>query len=132
MQTFKVEFEVRLTDEDIFDMPIGMGTGHWALSLAVNSGGKEGFDVHVMNDDETGFNDYPIFVSTDSIRSTFARLVANRNMEGKPYDIADYILGYFTQSVRDGEDGGIDVGAIDTDATDVLLQVAIWDEVIYG
>lgn len=132
MQTFKVVREVRLTDEDIFDMPIGMGTGYWAQSFAINSGGSVGYDVHVINDDEDGFNDYPIFVSNDDIRNAFGRLVANLNLDGKPYHIADYILGYFTQSVRDGEDGGIDVGAIDTDATDVLLQVAIWDEVIYG
>lgn len=132
MQTFKVEYEVRLTDEDIFDMPIGIGADYWAQSFVVNSGGKVGYDVHVINDDNYDFNDYPIFVSNDEIREAFGRLVANRNSDGKPYRIADYILGYFAQSVRDGEDGGIDVGAIDTDAADVLLQVAIWDEVLYG
>lgn len=132
MDTVKVEFEVRLTDEDIFDMPIGMGTAYWSQSFAINSGGKVGYDVHVINDDEDGFNDYPIFVSNDDIRVAFGRLVGGVNVCGSRYLVADHILGYFTKSVLDGEDGGIDLGHIDTDAADVLLQVAIWDDVIYG
>lgn len=133
-QTFKIEQEVRLTDQDIFDMPVGQATSYWCQAFVRNSGGKVGYDILVRDDyGNTSDDDNDAFhVSTDDIRRTFGKLVTGIDYNGNPYRVSDYILKYFRDSVSYGEDGGVDLGYIDTEAADVLIQIAIWDDVIYG
>lgn len=132
MNTAKVEVEITITDQDIEDMPIGMGNAYWADTFVGTHENAPAFYVHERDDYGDTDERYFFTVTFDEIRKAFGRLFANRDSNGKPYNIANYILGYFRAAVTDGENGGIDVGHIDTDATDVLLQVAIWDGVIYG
>lgn len=131
MDTIKIEIDITITDEDIWDMPFGSGTSYWGQLFIRNSGGKLGYDFYELNEyGEAG--KYPHHVSNDDIRNAFAALVVNRDNNGKPYNVADYIMEYFRKAVFNGENGRLDLGDIDSEAADVLMQVAIWDDVIYG
>jgi hypothetical protein len=68
------------------------------------------------------------YLSRDDIREAYRKLLdLDQQYVNREYH------GYVVQSWLDGEDGdGIDTGHIDAGTADIIVQVAIFDEVRYG
>lgn len=68
------------------------------------------------------------YLSKDDVREAYRKL-----LDPEQKHVNRRIHGYIVQSWVGGEDGqGIDAGQIDADTADVIVQVAIFDEVVYG
>ncbi|MGW8953474.1 hypothetical protein [Streptomyces sp. NPDC055709] len=132
----------KLTDEnvqDIVDTARQGGITYWATEPTDEefAGLPKGKEYTIVE----GTAPHPIFpfgderevdsvnyLSKDDVRLAFAKLLD----PGQKY-VNREIHGYILDSWRDRNDeDGIDTGHIDADAADVIVQVAIFDEVRYG
>lgn len=117
----EVIIRIQITPQNIVDMMVTAGYGavdYWAL-LTQRKGGK-----WVVVEQETNRR---FILTTDQIRDAFAKLV-----DPTQGYCANYIHQYFINAVRDADENGIDTGHIDATAADVLVQVACFDEIVYG
>jgi hypothetical protein len=121
---------------DVITAAIEGGTGYWAQvsqyqyvmdgELHVYTGSKiEGggtrATLHEMNDDETGYKSDELVVTTDTIAAGIAKL-ADRQVQLN-VSILDHIL----EANREN-----DATNIDADDADIIVQVALLGEIIYG
>lgn len=115
-----------LTNQDIDDIPFATGTFYWCDLQRTDTG--------IIVSPPPDFDDdfVGVTLTNDDIRAAWHRIINNADMNGKQYKIANYIHGYFYDAVNDAEDGQLDIGHIDTDAADVLIQIAIWDDIVYS
>lgn len=129
----------RITDEnvqDIIDTASYGGITYWAMEPSEEefAGLPEGKEYTIVEGwDDTAFGgdrevDSVNYLSKDDVRLAYAKLLD----PGQDY-VNSEIHGYILDSWRDRTDeDGIDAGHIDADAADVIVQVAIFDEVRYG
>jgi len=129
----------RITDEnvqDIIDTASYGGITYWAMEPSEEefAGLPEGKEYTIVEGwDDTAFGgdrevDSVNYLSKDDVRLAYAKLLD----PGQDY-VNSEIHGYILDSWRDRTDeDGIDAGHIDAGAADVIVQVAIFDEVRYG
>jgi hypothetical protein len=136
------QIRVSIKDEnvqDIIDIAAEGGINYWAIKPNDEefAGLPEGKTYTIVE----GSEPHPIFpfdderevegvhyLSRDDIREAYAKLLdIDQKYVNREYH------GYIIQSWLDGEDSfGIDTGHIDAGTADVIVQVAIFDEVRYG
>lgn len=125
----RIAVEFSITDETVRDMldTAGYGIGYWAASLETLPD-KAG--TIIVMDRERGDGD-PVECRTNfaGIREAFVKLAT----PGQGY-VGSTIYDYFRLAVedRDEKTGEIDAGHIDSDAADCLVQVALFDDIVYG
>ncbi|QOV06199.1 hypothetical protein KGG72_gp69 [Streptomyces phage Salutena] len=129
----------RITDEnvqDIIDTAAYGGITYWATEPTDEefAGLPEGKEYTIVEGiDDTAFGgdrevDSVNYLSKDDVRLAFAKLLD----PGQEY-VNRELHGYILDAWRDRTDNdGIDTGHIDAGAADVIVQVAIFDEVRYG
>lgn len=120
MATTLIQVEVEITDRDVDDMMVTAGFGaidYWAELR--HRGSK-----WTVVEQETNSR---YILTRDQIREAFAKLANPRQQY-----CARYIHYYFVDAVRGGNSDGIDAGCIDAEAADVLVQIACFDEIVYG
>lgn len=116
---------VTLADEDVVDILeiAGYGIGYWAAELVIHSE----FDppkFGVIEHEGQQWHERPF----SDVRLAFGRLLAHDQKL-----VGDRLHAYVQHSVRDADvDGRPDLGHIDADAADVIVQVALFGEVVYG
>lgn len=118
----------QLTDENITDMldAAGYGIGYWAVRATVDEEART-YTVLPQEDPNEDKDPEPVVLTFDQIAEAFDKLLNN-----DPALIGGYVHRYFLYAYADRKAGGIDAGHIDSEAADVLVQVAIWNEVVYG
>ncbi|WJN63481.1 hypothetical protein [Streptomyces phage phiScoe56] len=123
----------RVTDEnvqDIIDTAAYGGITYWAGEPT-----REDFDAlpegkeYTIREEGDDPDDAVVhYLSKDQVRRAYAKLLD----PGQEY-VNRTIHGYILDSWRNRTDeDGIDCGDIDADAADVIVQVALFDEVRYG
>ncbi|WMI34794.1 hypothetical protein SEA_MARAV_72 [Streptomyces phage Marav] len=129
----------RITDEnvqDIIDTAAYGGITYWAMEPSEEefAGLPEGKEYTIVEGiDDTSFGgdrevDSVNYLSKDDVRLAFAKLLD----PGQEY-VNRELHGYILDAWRDRTDeDGIEAGHIDAGAADVIVQVAIFDEVRYG
>lgn len=129
----------RITDEnvqDIIDVASYGGITYWAIEpteeeFAGLPEGKEYTIVEGFDDSDFGGEreiDSVNYLSKNDIRLAFARLLD----PGQEY-VDQATQSYIQDAWRDRTAAdGVDVGYIDADVADVIVQVACFDEVRYG
>ena len=125
MKTYEIEFKksVWLTEEDITDIIVTAlegGIGYWAC--LDNTG----------NEFENAPKDEPVSIITARILlnngSVFFEDVVD---EGERYELTlEHLLNGIEKYAND--EGGFDMDMIDSDAADVIVQYAIFCELVYG
>jgi hypothetical protein len=101
----------------------GYGIGYWATSATVDKEART-YTVHDAEDDETHV------LSFDKLHRVFWNIAS-----GEKRQCNSEIQSYFRSAVLDGAsegEGDIDAGHIDSDAADVLIQVAAFGSIVYG
>jgi hypothetical protein len=125
---------------DIITTAVEGGTGYWAQvsqyqygdysgifdgKLSVYTGKRQGDDtratLHEMNDDETGYKDEGLDLDFDAVARGLGKI--KRGEIGINDRLRAMIM------VADAEN---DAGNIDADAADVIAQVALLGEIVYG
>jgi hypothetical protein len=88
--------------------------------------------IAVESEDDEFPNGKPVTITVEQIREAYGKLLDldQRYLKGAGNTIHGYIIDAFRD--RDADTGLIDLGYIDGDAYDVIMQVAAFDEVIYG
>jgi hypothetical protein len=105
----------------------GYGIGYWAESAEVDSDAKTYtvYEQEAQDDDNKGVYTIPF----DKLHETYWRIVAGE------YSMAYRVRKYFLDAALDGaanEEEDIDAGHIDSEAADVLIQIAAFGEIVYG
>lgn len=127
----------KLTDEnvqDIIDTAQYGGITYWATQPTAEefAGLPEGKEYTIVE----GVDDYPFggrevdavhYLSKSDLRLAFAKLLD----PGQEY-VNEMIHGYILDAWRDRDEDGIDAGHLDASAADVIVQVAVFDDVKYG
>lgn len=121
--------DLRLTDEDCEDI---MGTAsyggitYWAEGASERQRAKYKHADFVFWDRE---GERVVSLTKGQIRSAYFKLLAN-----EPRLVGTMIHGYMLDSMRyaDEETRRPDLGFIDADAADCIVQVAAFGEVLYG
>jgi hypothetical protein len=123
MATYKVRLERELDDDFLMDVMITMvecnSINYWAHITNVTRRDDSmitEFEIRDQEDSEERVTITPEKVAT-----------AIDDVLNKQYHIGDYIMEYIRDAVAT-----LDAGCIDAEAADVLAQVALHDEVIYG
>lgn len=117
---------MKITDDNILDMidTAGYGIAYWAVRGVVDQSAR----TFTVFQNEWEYEGEPIqTVTFDEIATAYEKLVA----PDQKY-VNREVHGYFINSYRDRDEDGIETGHIDATAADVLIQVAIWDEVVFG
>jgi hypothetical protein len=111
-----------VTDDNIINMldTAGYSIGYWAREAEVDEDAK----TYTIIERETGDR---YTVSFDDLRRAYGALLSLDQQY-----VNRMIHGYFIESYRDRDEQGIETGAIDGDAADVLVQVAAFGQVVYG
>lgn len=122
-----MEFDLDIGDEsmDCLIEMAGYGIAYWA-STATQDEDARTYEVV----DEEGVHR----LTYDRIKEAFWR-IANPGAKIKGLHQNHYTRGYALNAIRDGLEAGngdIEAGHIGADLADIVIQVAIWDEVIYG
>jgi hypothetical protein len=121
---------------DVITAAVEGGTGYWAqvsqyqyvmdgdikvyCGEKVEGGGTRA-TLHEMNDDETGYKSDELVVTTDTIAAGIAKL-ADRQVQ-----LNVRILDHILEANREN-----DATNIDADDADIIVQVALLGEIIYG
>jgi hypothetical protein len=122
---YKVEYQV--SDETITDMldAAGYGMTYWATSMDFKVRGDVQYIEVTDGEDEDKVHEatYP------KLREAFGKLAD----PAQGY-IGQWLHEYFVSAVKDRDEktGEIDAGHIDASAADAWVQVAIFDELVYG
>lgn len=112
-----------LTDENINDIMdiAGYSIGYWAERMHWDD--YKG--IWVIWESETERN---VYVSHNDIRNAYFKLL---NFD-QPY-VNKTVYGYIVNSWQNrNAENGVDTGDIDTEAADVIVQVSVFDELVYG
>lgn len=114
-----------LTDQNIVDMldAAGYGIAYWASKATVNEEVRTYTVWWYDGDDEPAYQ----VVTFDEITEAF-----NKLLENEPKLVGAWLHKYFLYAYADRPEEGIDTGHIDADAADVLIQVAMFKEVVFG
>ena len=119
----------KVTDEDIEDIldTAGYGMNYWAYEAHVDS---EARTYTVRTDPDLIDDEEPVTVTFDKLLETAFRIA------GGQYEMNDSIrecfIDWHEALMLDDEDSQYAGGFIDADAGDVLVQIAINDEIVYG
>jgi hypothetical protein len=118
-----------LTDQNIADMldAAGYGIGYWADWATVDEAART-YTVMPHEDPNEDKEPGQIVVTFDQIAEAFNKLLNNE----PELLIGSMVHRYFLYAYADRDSNGIDAGHIDAEAADVLVQVALWGEVVYG
>lgn len=115
-----------LTDQNMLDIldTAGYGIAYWASKATVDKEART-YTVWWYDGD-----DYPAsqVVTFDELTEAFNKLLMN----DEPRLVGSYVHKYFLYAYADRDVNGIDAGHIDAEAADVLVQVAMFGEVIFG
>lgn len=119
----------QVTDQNIVDMldAAGYGIGYWADWATVDESART-YTVMPHEDPNEDKAPEQIVVTFDQIAEAFNRLLNNE----RELLIGSLVHRYFLYAYADRDASGIDAGHIDSEAADVLVQVALWNEVVYG
>jgi hypothetical protein len=114
-----------LTDQNILDMIVtaGYGIAYWASRATVDEEARTYTVWWYDGDDDPASQ----IVTFDKIAEAFDKLITN-----EPKLVGDWLHKYFLYAYADRDKDGIDAGHIDADAADVLIQVAMFGEVVFG
>lgn len=120
----------RLTMTDISEIldAAGYGIGYWAssaTSLVSDSDSKARASdlnevVYTIQDDSHHYA-----ITMQALLDAWDRLTAPDQT-----DVGPMIASYFQAAIEDPDE--LDLGCIDSDAADVLIQIAAFDEVVNG
>lgn len=128
---------------DIITTAVEGGTGYWAqvsqyqwtesdggvrraVGAVVTEGagaGETRATLHEMNDDETGYKDDGLELTIDGVATAIGKIVRG--------EVKHYTAGVVFDAVKLANDEN-DAGYIDADGADVIAQVALLGEVVYG
>jgi hypothetical protein len=120
----------KVTDSEIEDIidTAGYGINYWCVRAVVDSDART---YTVTQDPELAEpGDEPIVLEYDSIVKV-AEHIANGHFEVGQH-IRDYFVEWLDALKADDEDSQWAGGFIDSDAGDVLIQVACFAEIVYG
>lgn len=123
----EVELEVSQESLDCIIEMAGYGIAYWASSATADN------DARTYTVTESAEGDYDKHVVTyDKIVESFWK-IANPGAEVKGLNLLtrDYALRAVVDGLIEG-DGDIDAGHVDSDLADQIIQLAIFDEVIFG
>jgi hypothetical protein len=119
----------QVTDEQIEDIldAAGYGINYWCIGAVIDS---EARTYTVETDPDLTDDEAPATLTYDKLLETAFRIA------GRQYEVNDGIREYFTEWLEaleaDDEDSQWAGGFIDADAGDVLIQIAIHGEIVYG
>ena len=123
----------KITDENVDDMisAAESGMGYWAFAATSAEKSKataEQVCIFVRQEDEDdNLTRVVHYLTRDDIRAAYEKLLhVDQTWVGR------VMHNYFISSWHGRDENGIDAGEIDSDAGDVLLQLAAVGEVIYG
>jgi hypothetical protein len=121
---------------DILTTAVEGGTGYWAQvsqyqwvdsdgSVRVHSGPRTGEGaravLHRLNDDESGYVDEGLVIDIDVIAAGLAKIAA------PGFSINEKLRQEIAYANRHN-----DAGEIDADHADVIVQAALFGEIVYG
>lgn len=119
----------KVTDDEIEDLieSAGYGMNYWAVQGDVDS---EARTYTVTTDPDLIDDELPVTVTFDHLLETAFRIA------GGQYEVGGHIREYFTDWLealeRDDDESQYAGGFVDADAGDVLVQIAIHNEIVYG
>lgn len=129
MSTVRMTLTFSISDETVADMldAAGYGMTYWAKSMEILTDPAR--TIIVVEYDENTLEEVERRTNFAGIREAFVKLAT----PGQQY-VGSTVHGYFAAAVtdRDEKTGEIEAGHIDSDAGDCLVQVALFDEVVYG
>jgi hypothetical protein len=110
------------TLDDIIDTA-GYGIAYWCSAATFDP--NAGTYTMVDREDE---EEEPYVVTVAKLHETFWRIVAGE------FSMNSQVRGYFLKAVIDGYTEGtdIDAGHIDSEAADVLVQIAAFGKIVFG
>lgn len=118
----------QLSDQNITDMldAAGYGIAYWAARATVDEEART-YTVLPLEDPVEDKEPEQIVVTFGQIADAFDKLLNN-----DPKLVGSYVHKYFLYAYADRDSHGIEAGHIDAEAADVLVQVAVFGEVVYG
>lgn len=120
-----------LPDGHVDEILEGAGIGYWAIEVdaetrvaVIDRYAKLDVEIaYVLADDEGDI----VALTRDEVRLAYGRLVdLDQRFVGRR------VHGYIIDSYRNRDADGVELGDIDGEAGDVLVQVAAFAEVVYG
>lgn len=124
------EIKAVVTDENVDDMmdAAGYGTTYWAASPRPEDHSPDAAFTIVLSAEESDSGEREVYhLGRDDVRVAYGKL-----LDLDQQYVNRTIHGYFIDSWRERDEDGIDAGYIDSNAADVLVQVACFDQVVYG
>ncbi|AKY03826.1 hypothetical protein AVT29_gp71 [Streptomyces phage Amela] len=117
-----------ITDEnaqDIIDTAAYGGITYWAIEPTQKdfADAPEGTAATIRDGEE----DQVHYLTLDQVKKAYRKLLKN-----EPRIVGPQVHGYIKDSWAERDEDGIDCGYIDADAADVIVQVAIFGEIVYG
>jgi len=118
-----------IKDETLLDIldTAGYGINYWADAATIDRKAKT-YTIHEQEpQDDDGEGVYT--VTFDKLHETYWRIVAGE------FSMGGQVRSYFVKAALDGaanDDDDIDAGHIDSEAADVLVQIAAFGEIVYG
>lgn len=126
-RVLEVEVEVSQESLDCIIEMAGYGIAYWASAAEYDD------EARTYTITESGEGDYAKHVVTyDKIIESFWKVA---NPGSKVKGLGSMVRGYALEAVVDGTEqgkGDIDAGHVDADLADSIIQIAIFDEVIFG
>lgn len=117
---------MKITDQNIIDMieTAGYGIAYWAVRGEVDEVAR----TYTVHQNEWEYEGEQVqTVTFDEIATAYEKLLS---LDQKY--VNSEVHQYFIDSFMSRDRHGINTGHIDATAADVLIQVAIWDEVVFG
>jgi hypothetical protein len=128
MRTIKIG-PLAISDEalDSIIEQAGYGIGYWAEAAQADVHTKTYtvYEQEPQDDDNKGV----YTITFDKLHETYWRIVAGE------FSMGYQVRSYFLKAALDGaaeDNGDIDAGHIDSEAADVLVQIAAFGEIVYG
>jgi hypothetical protein len=111
--------------QDIIDTAAYGGITYWAIEPTQKDFADAPDDaVATIRDGEEGKVHH---LTAEQVKKAYRKLLKN-----EPRIVGPMVHGYIVDSWKDRDEDGIDCGHIDADAADVIVQVAIFGEIVYG
>ena len=110
----------QLTDSDINEIVGIAGYGGISYWGGIDPCGGD----YTVEEHET---ERTFLISCDNIRDAYFKL-----LDFDQRYVAKYLREYIINSWQGRDSNGIDTGYIDAEAADVIIQIAVFDELVYG
>ena len=126
-RTMEIDLEVSQESIDQIIESAGYGIGYWASAAVVDEHAR----TYTITESEEGDYDKHV-VTYDQLVEAFWKIAnPGRSIKGLGKMTRGYALDAVMDGIQNGK-GDIDAGHVDSDLADHIVQVAIFDEVIYG